>query len=242
MKVKKQTFSNLKLTVICLMTLVLIISCNKSISNLAVNNVVDSTKIGKIKTVLILGNSIAWHPPEADIGWTGDWGMAASSRDSDFVHILIHDLLQKDSSVSVEFKNISDFEKNFVSYPFSNLDSLRNPDLLIMRIAENVDDKKAKRDNFIAYYDSLINYLDPNKKAVKILVDGFWENQRVNEDIKEYAINKNYPFITITDLSGNPTNEAINLFSNPHVAVHPSDRGMRLIAERIWNYMKNYFN
>lgn len=42
----------------------------------------------EIGSVTIFGNSIVAHDPAPDIGWTGDWGMAASCRDSDFVHIL----------------------------------------------------------------------------------------------------------------------------------------------------------
>ena len=94
----------------------------------------------KIKTVLILGNSIVLHSPRAEIGWYGNWGMAASVKDSDFVHLLIRDIHKKDSTVEVRFRNIADFERNFESYQMTILDSLRNPDMLIMKISENVDD------------------------------------------------------------------------------------------------------
>ena len=72
---------------------------------------IDENK-SEIKTVLILGNSIVLHSPRAEIGWYGDWGMAASVRDSDFVHLLIRDIHKKDSTVMVKFMNIADFERN----------------------------------------------------------------------------------------------------------------------------------
>ena len=40
---------------------------------------------GKIK-ILFAGNSITYHAPLAEIGWSGSWGMAATSKENDFVH------------------------------------------------------------------------------------------------------------------------------------------------------------
>jgi len=194
----------------------------------------------KVKTVVILGNSLVRVPPVPEIGWYGDWGMAASVRDSDFVHLLIRDIHQKNPSVEVKFTTIADFERGFDTYPLSNLDSLRNPDMLILKIGENVNDKKALEDNFISYYDKLVKYIAPKSQSIKVIVDGFWAHD-VNRLIKEYAIKNNYLFVTTTSLSNDTTNTAKGKFTHVGVAGHPSDRGMRMIEQKIWNSIKDYF-
>lgn len=198
-------------------------------------------KSKKVKTVVILGNSLVLTKPGPEDGWYGDWGMAASARDSDFVHLLIRDIHQKDPSVVFKFLNIADFERGYISYKLSILDSLRNPDMLIMKIAENVNDKKAQEDNFILYYGKLVKYLAPKDRSVKVIVDGFWSNENVNRLIKDYALRNNYPFVTTTSLSQDPTNTAKGKFTHGGIASHPSDKGMRMIEQRIWDSIKEYF-
>jgi hypothetical protein len=230
--------SNLKNNVALILSVLLSVmfsSCNKGIKN-----IVENPKVSKIKTVVILGNSIVRHQPKPEIGWYGDWGMAATVKDSDFVHLLIRDIHLKDNSVVVKFKNIADFERGFLSYSLSNLDSLRNPDILLVKISENVDYKYAVNNNFILYYDKLIKYLAPTNHTTKVIVDGFWKND-INAMIKKYALDNNYPFITTTELSKDLTNTADGKFQNGAVAAHPSDKGMRMIEQRIWNYIVNYF-
>jgi hypothetical protein len=41
-----------------------------------------------VKKMLVLGNSITHHGPSKKLQWTGNWGMAASSEDKDYVHVL----------------------------------------------------------------------------------------------------------------------------------------------------------
>ena len=213
----------------------------KNLTAFHTNNESGDNNIIKIKTVLILGNSIVLHHPSPEIGWYGDWGMAASVRDSDFVHLLIRDIHQADPTVAVKFMNIADFERSFVSYKLSILDSLRNPDMLIMKISENVNDKKALEDDFIYWYDKLVKYIAPKDQSVKIVVDGFFAKNNVNRLIEEYAIKNNYLFITTTSLSKDITNTAKGNFVHEGVAAHPSDKGMRMIEQRIWEHIKDYF-
>ena len=93
--------------------------------------------------------------------------------DSDFVHVLIKRLKEKDSSVVIKFKNIADFESGFVSFQPSDLDSLRNPDMLILRISENVNEKMAIDSDFLKYYDRLVRYIDSNQNSLTVIVNGF---------------------------------------------------------------------
>lgn len=192
---------------------------------------IDSLIINNVKKIVILGNSIVHYNPSQALGWNGDWGMAASSADKDFVHILIKRFQKVDTTISVQYKNIAEFEFSYTYFPFNKLDSFCNKDLIIMKIGENVNAYNANYPLFIGKYNQLIHYLDSNNKAVKIIVDGFWENEKVNNDIRNYARNKNFGLVSITNISHPPSNKGF--------ADHPNDIGMQLIADRIWNYINN---
>jgi hypothetical protein len=204
-------------------------------------NKIRTSRDERIQRVVILGNSLVRHGQAPDLGWYGDWGMAASARDSDFVNLLVRNIHQKDPAVKIQFRNIADFERSFASYQLSKLDSFRNADLLIVKISENVNNQTALDSNFVHYYDRLIKYLAPQKKSVKVIVDGFWKKQDVNSMIRKYAEAHHYLFVTTTDLSDDPSNTAKGNFTHEGVAAHPSDKGMRMIAQRIWDSIKDYF-
>jgi hypothetical protein len=194
-----------------------------------------------VRSVVILGNSIVRHPPLPSIGWSNDWGMAASVADSDFVHRLIYFIHQRQPNVTVRYLNIAGWERDYSRYDLTRLDSLRNPDLLLIRLGENVNEQQATEGEFLTRYDQLINYVDKDQKAIRVITDGFWPNQHVNQWIKNYAIQKKYDFITLHDLSNDSTNMALSKFTNEGVGRHPSDKGMASISGRIWAKLRNYF-
>ena len=200
------------------------------------NNPVDPAKIGHIHRVVVLGNSIVSSAPAPQLGWEYSWGMAASARDKDFVHLLMKDIHSRDTTVDIAWKNVAGFERRYRTYHFSELDSLKGADLYIVKLAENVLDTAT---DFIPYYDSLLHYLD-TRGAVKVIMDGFWKNP-VNKKLDSYAGSHHLPFIYISDLSGDKSMEAGDHYKNYGVSVHPSDKGMQAIEKRIWDYVQVYF-
>lgn len=200
-----------------------------------------SSQTHQIKSVVILGNSIVAHPAAPDLGWNADWGMAASARDSDFVHLIMSGIHQVDNTVTFQFQNISTFESGYDTYDLTQLSAFQNPDMLIIKISENVNQQTAASRNFALYYSNLIKYLAPTDNTVKIIVDGFWPST-VNDIVRNYALTNNYPFVTLPDLfSSDVSNSAAGLFSDSGVANHPSDKGMRNIATRILARISPYF-
>jgi hypothetical protein len=71
---------------------------------------------------LFLGNSVTLHGPLPQIGWTGNWGMAASAREKDYVHVLADSLAGLwGSPPDVRIDNIADFKRQ---YDTCDLDAL----------------------------------------------------------------------------------------------------------------------
>ena len=50
---------------------------------------------GKGIRVLFAGNSITRHGPKEEIGWYGDYGMAASCEENDYVHVMMAAIREK---------------------------------------------------------------------------------------------------------------------------------------------------
>lgn len=195
---------------------------------------------GETKSVLILGNSIVQHGAAPQIGWYGNWGMAATTRDSDFVHLLISEIKAKDPDVTFAFANIGGFEFQ-PDFDFHRLDSFAPPDMLILRFSENVNGTTLTNEELAKNYDKLIRHIDPEDKAVKVIVTGIWHKPETHAMQKKYAAEHRYIFVRNDDLLADTTNTAKGLFANKDVAAHPSDKGMRRIKERIWEQIKKYF-
>lgn len=192
----------------------------------------------KYNSVVILGNSIVRHMPKADIGWGGPArGMASSVPDSDMVHLLTARFHAAVPSSRVAAKNIAEWEGAFWKYDLSQLDTLRqmHPDLLVVRIGENVNPDSAKAHNFALHLARLIKYLSGSAQPKVVVFGSFWDSPVVGPLEAQMCTEAGFKFVPLSGLSADPANTAgLQRFPNPGVAHHPGDQGMRLIARTIW--------
>ena len=190
------------------------------------------------KNILILGNSITIHVPDASIGWYGNWGMAATSKDKDYVHVL-----EKLTGVSIQPVNISGWENSPLMFDLSVLDKhlLNNPDLVLIRLGENIRDPK----NLYSSLEALLNKIKISNPTAKIMITGtFWLNTHVTAILEDFANQNGLMFVPLSHLARNENisfigdlikgeDGLIHPVTNQEIADHPGDAGMQKIAEAI---------
>jgi hypothetical protein len=217
----------------CFITGILVGGCTKDSSNPPVH-------------VLVLGNSITYHPITSY--WWGEWGMAASKMDQDFVHQLEKKLQRANGSSTVKGYQIWDWERNHTVYDKSNFDTFffMKPNVVIIRLGENVTDLT----NFDVSLQGLIDYVKKKAPDARIIVTGvFWTSEAKDAilssvakanglsyiDLSEFNIAENRSFVgaTVYDASGNP-----HLIDNSTVAYHPNDLGMTAIANALYEAIR----
>ena len=190
---------------------------------------------GRIK-VLFVGNSITKHGPAPDIGWNGNWGMAASEMNKDYVHLIVSEL-KKYHSVDYSIAQCSKWEtkywdtENIMNTYYKSAREF-DADIIVIRIGENIkniENKEICKLNF----QKMIEFFNKSKKAKIIVTNLFWNHTVLNKIIEDVSIENGYIFCDISDLEMDERTMAIGEYDHNGVAVHPSDYGMKCIADRI---------
>ena len=185
--------------------------------------------------VLILGNSITRHGPKPEIGWTNDWGMAASAQDKDYAHLLAARIKTKYPKASFAMSNVAGtFERKFrkgldVKGDFDWMRGWK-PDLVIMFFGANCPKEydKAPDGKFGRSLEELRNYLTDYNKGYFIFVGGFYDRPVLEREKQAVARKWNDVYVPMDDIRAR--DDVRGRFN------HPSDNGMRLIADRIAEY------
>jgi hypothetical protein len=192
----------------------------------------------QFKNILILGNSITKHAPGPQVGWYGNWGMAASVQSKDFSHIISTALKAQMTPV-----NISDFEMSHTVFDLKNLEKyfVQTPDLIIIKLGENV----LQTTDFDKSFTKFISFIKEKAPHAKIVIAGtFWQNDPVNKVLVAESQSRKIPFVKLQQLDtqvnksfiGEDVFSADGLkykISDQGVANHPGDAGMKNIADLI---------
>ena len=195
------------------------------------------------KRIMFVGNSITLHGVRPEIGWHGDWGMAASGKEKDYVHLIMSKTKENNKDCAFCICQVAAFEsdyKNGEEY-YNRYQNARSfeADIIIMRFVENCPKDGFDEAIFKKQAKGIIDNLNPTGKAKIIVTTSFWHHPGDNA-LKELANENNLPLITLGDLGEKDEMKAKGLFSHLGVANHPGDLGMETIAYRIFTVLKEY--
>ena len=199
-------------------------------------------------SILCVGNSILNHGPNQDIGWSGSWGMAASSKDKDYFHLLqkkVEDAGYSNVSWSavgvatleraIDKRTDYDYKSEIASYLAPSVDKAK-PDVVIFQIGENVNQGPTRESYKIAMTKLAEYCVSVNPDVQVIFCMPFWGGESKCMGVKDAAEAMGF---TYADLSQFNTTEnmAIGLFEHGGVAAHPGDAGMANIAKEIFEQL-----
>ena len=203
-----------------------------------------SLQIGKVRVnrILFLGNSITLHGPLESIGWTGNWGMAASEESKDYVHLLTKQIAEAaQGSPETMVQNIADFERNYAAYdiPATLQEAIDfNADLIIVAIGENVGQLKTEDEQtvFSESVKNLLTEIRSNKNPTILVRSTFWSDTSKNVALQKACSATGVHYVDLGRLDADEANFARSERKIEHagVAGHPGDRGMRAIADALW--------
>jgi len=192
---------------------------------------------GKGLRVMFAGNSITQHNPAPAIGWTYDWGMAASTPEKDYVHLCMAQINKTSPDAAYCICRAGKWEQNWKNGEsvFEEYRAARDfcADVIIVRFVENCA-KDGDPAYFMEQYSKFVDYINGTGKAKIIVTTGFWVHP-MNDTIRAFAAERGYPLVELSDMGGDPEMKAIGLFEHKGVAAHPGDKGMAEIARRILN-------
>lgn len=191
--------------------------------------------------VMMAGNSMTLHEPSESIGWHNQWGMAASTKEKDYVHVLERHIqgVVPDATFCIcqAYKWERDFANGKLAYPIYEDARNFDADIIVVRFIENCPWKDFDAAVFKKEYIDFIDFLNKSGNAKVILTTSFWKHA-ADPVIAEVSKEMGWPLVTLNDLGELDEMKAIGLFEHNGVANHPGDLGMKTIADRIFEVMQ----
>lgn len=189
--------------------------------------------------VLYVGNSITKHAPSAKLGWENDCGMAASSIEKDYLHLVQAKIKEIHPNAAFSILQISNYEREFYDRKPEDYYAAAKefkPDLIIMFFGANVSKEYEATENppktFGKAYEDLRNFLVDGRDVFVLHSQGFFIHPVRDAEKEAVAKKYNEVFVNLEDMR--KLRETHGRFN------HPNDYGMQVIADRFWDAIKDY--
>lgn len=188
--------------------------------------------------ILFLGNSITLHLPAPELGWHGDWGMAASAPELDYVHLCMRRIRARYPQASWRVGQLVAWEQAFwkdeaVLGDFACLSEWRPEYIFSVMLGANTPESALAEHDYAEHYRRMLRFFARHGSPRIIVTDMYWSNARENAAVRTAASQMNAVVVHVGDLSRTPELTAQNLFAHHGVAAHPGDQGMQAIADRL---------
>ena len=192
------------------------------------------------RKALVVGDSITSHAPAEQLGWTGSWGMAASSQDKDYPHLFLARLAQAQNGVVPE-AIIGGGGGGKLTSKLTELEKYKAfaPDLAIIQMGEN-DNTDVTVEGFQKPYEQILEAIRAGNPKAKILCLGVWGppsgNAHKDGMIQDACKKFDATFVSLQAANEDPLNraEAEKRFTHQGVNWHPGDKGMQAYADALW--------
>ena len=211
--------------------------------------------------ILFMGASTVYHAPVASLGWTGDWGMAASAKDKDYVHLyqkyikdgfspcsITESILPIASSIdgyiASDTNNTFDYTKLSQYASLKSTLETQKPNLVVFTVASNAKDNSDPNAAIRAYkvFFDLIYEKCPDTMVLMIscpINHSSLRHTLAQGLVSAYA-DKGILWYDC-ETPGHPEYFASEWLAlgQPGVAAHPGDAGMEKIATDAFALSKN---
>lgn len=201
-----------------------------------------------------LGNSVTCNEIDEELWW-GNWGMAATTKQNDYVHHITSQLKEKsDQKVSTTILDLKNWELSKdreKMLPYYKEYFSKDTDLVTIQTGENITEFKETLDTD---YLKLVKYIKKRAPNAQILMlaEILWPSEDIEQAKKAACKRYDVTFVDMTEFLEDyeklyksevgaevmGADEKLHTVTNEVVAAHPNDEGMRCIAELVMQHIK----
>lgn len=191
------------------------------------------------KDMLLIGNSLTRHPVAPELGWAGNWGMAASSAENDYVHRTARQLERRQGPLEITIIPGYPLESQFLADRPPTMPAIASAsyDYVVVEIGDNIDFRHPRANLFGQRYDALLSSLQNALRPDGHLacLGKWWPNAAADAIMRSSCEKHGGIFVPLAPISAKPENHAAmeQNFANHGVAEHPGDKGMAEIAAQL---------
>lgn len=188
--------------------------------------------------IAVIGNSLAWSPPQPNFNWTQSNGMAANTLENDYAHIICVALAERHSQtvalLVLQGWAIERAINEGIAWDRTYSEVLAHfaPDVLVLQISDNVTPSQSIA--FGQAYDELLSEMKPRSKVICL---GGWYSSiaSLSAIIQDKCAMHSGAFVPINDIyeSSSMRGSSFDTEVNKGVGSHPNDLGHAEIARRV---------